>query len=41
MADTSSTDKVDVTVIRNGARMTIRNVQLVEQTVENMRWLIR
>lgn len=41
MADTSSSDRVDVTVIRSGERMTIRNVPLVEQTVENMRWLIR
>lgn len=41
MADTSSTDKVDVTVVRDGQTMTIRNVPLVEQTVENMRWLIR
>ena len=41
MADTSSSDRVDVTVIRSGERLTIRNVPLVEQTVENMRWLIR
>lgn len=41
MAGTSSSDRVDVTVIRSGERLTIRNVPLVEQTVENMRWLIR
>ena len=41
MADTASTDRVDVTVVRDGQTLTVNNVQLVEQTVENMRWLVR
>lgn len=41
MAASDSGDKVDVTVIRNGEKVVIKNVPLVGQTVENMRWVIR
>ena len=41
MAASDSGDKVDVTVNRNGDEIVIKNVPLVEQTLENMRWLIR
>ena len=38
---TSPGDKVDVTVVRNGARVLLENVELVEQTEENTRWILR
>ena len=41
MAASDSGDKVDVTVNRNGDEIVIKNVPLVEQTLENMRWVIR
>lgn len=41
MAASSAGQEVDVTVVRNGSRTTVRDVRLVEQTAENMRWLIR
>lgn len=41
MASHNAGDKIDVTVVRDGKTVTVRNVVLVEQTVENMRWLIR
>lgn len=41
MAASDSGDKVDVTVNRNGDDIVIKNVPLVEQTLENMRWVIR
>ena len=41
MASHNAGDKIDVTVVRDGRTVTVRNVVLVEQTVENMRWLIR
>lgn len=41
MASHNASDKIDVTVVRDGKTVTVRNVVLVEQTVENMRWLIR
>lgn len=41
MAASGAGQEVDVTVVRNGSRTTIKDVRLVEQTTENMRWLIR
>ncbi len=41
MAETDPGDRINVTVNRNGQTLVIRNVELVAQTVENMRWLIR
>ena len=41
MAASDSGDKVDVSVNRNGDEIVIKNVPLVEQTLENMRWVIR
>lgn len=38
---TKAGDKVDVTVIRNGQEKVISNVELVEQTEENTRWILR
>lgn len=34
-------DKVDITVNRKGEYITIKNVELVEQTEENTRWILR
>lgn len=34
-------DKVDVTVIRNGSKVVLKEVELVEQTEENTRWILR
>ena len=34
-------DKVDVTVVRNGEVMELKGVELVEQTEENTRWILR
>jgi Trypsin-like serine proteases, typically periplasmic, contain C-terminal PDZ domain len=38
---TKAGDKVDVTVIRDGKSVVLKNVVLVEQTIENSRWIIR
>ncbi len=38
---TKSGDKVDVTVIRSGKSVVIKNVVLIEQTIENSRWVIK
>ncbi|MGN1164361.1 MAG: S1C family serine protease [Candidatus Ornithospirochaeta sp.] len=38
---TSPGDKVDVTVVRNGNRVILKDVELVEQTEENTRWILR
>ena len=38
---TSPGDKVDVTVVRNGERIVLKAVELVEQTEENTRWILR
>ena len=34
-------DKVDVTVVRNGEVVELKGVELVEQTEENTRWILR
>lgn len=34
-------DKVDVTVVRNGETIEVKGVELVEQTEENTRWILR
>lgn len=34
-------DKVDVTVVRNGEVIELKGVELVEQTEENTRWILR
>ena len=41
MADSRAGDKVDVTLLRAGREVTLRDVVLVQQTEENMRWHIR
>ncbi len=39
--DTRPGDKVDITVMRNGRSIVLKNVALVEQTEDNSRWLVR
>ena len=39
--NTKAGDKVNVTVIRNGERKTLENIELVEQTEENTQWILR
>ena len=34
-------DKVDVTVVRNGETVELKGVELVQQTEENTRWILR
>lgn len=38
---TKAGDKVDVTVIRNGEKKVLKNIELVEQTEENTQWILR
>ncbi len=38
---TKAGDKVDVTVIRNGQRKVLTDIELVEQTEENTQWILR
>ncbi len=38
---TKAGDKVDVTVIRNGQRRVLEDIELVEQTEENTQWILR
>ena len=38
---TAAGDEVDITVLRDGREVVIPNVELVEQTEENSRWLVR
>ena len=38
---TAAGDKVDITVLRNGREVVLPGVELVEQTEENSRWLVR
>ena len=39
--NTRSGDKVDITVIRNGEKKVIKGVELVSQTEENTKWILR
>ncbi len=39
--NTKAGDRVSVTVIRNGERKTLENIELVEQTEENTQWILR
>lgn len=39
--DTRSGDSVDLTIMRDGRSIVLRNVVLVEQTEDNSRWLVR
>ena len=38
---TKAGDKVDVTVIRNGQKKVLEDIELVEQTEENTQWILR
>ena len=38
---TAAGDEVDITVLRDGREVVLPNVELVEQTEENSRWLVR
>lgn len=38
---TAPGEKVDVTVVRNGERIVLKGVELVEQTEENTKWILR
>ncbi len=38
---TKSGDKVDLTVLRNGNQIKLSGVELVEQTEENVKWILR
>ena len=41
LMDTHSGDKLDITVLRNGSYVTLKNVTLVAQSGENTGWIIR
>lgn len=38
---TKAGDKVDITVLRNDKEVVIKDIVLIEQTIENSRWLIK
>lgn len=38
---TKAGDKVNVTVIRNGQKKVLENIELVEQTEENIQWILK